>query len=57
MDPFCGGAGHTFELSTDNARHPKYIILTDVKVPNNVIKVSAESISYPFGDLDNDKKD
>lgn len=57
MDPFCGGFGHTFDLSTDNLRHPSYIILTDTKDPTNVIKVWAEIKQYPFGDLDNDKKD
>ena len=57
MDPFCGGFGHTFDLSSDNVRHPSYIILTDVDNPQNVIKVWSESKSFPFGDLDNDSKD
>lgn len=57
MDPFCGGFGHTFKLTTDNVRHPSYIIMTDQNDPTNVIKLWAESKSFPFGDLDNDKKD
>lgn len=57
MDPFCGGYGHTFKLSTDNVRHPSYIIMEDVDDPSNVIKVWAESKGFPFGDLDNDDKD
>lgn len=57
MNPFCGGYGHTFDLTTDNMRHPSYIILTDINDPTNVIKIWAEEKQYPFGDLDNDNKD
>lgn len=52
VDPFCGGWGHTFQISTDNVRHPSYLIFTDVSDPNNVIKMWATSKGYPFGDRD-----
>lgn len=55
MDPFGGGnEGHTFELTTDNVRHPSYIILTDVNDSTNVIKVWPTYKQFPFGDRDKD---
>ena len=56
MDPFCGGFGHTFQLETDNLRKPTYIKMTDVKDPTNWIIVHADVKQFPFGDLDNEKK-
>lgn len=56
MDPFCGGWGHTFQITADNQRHPTYLILTDLKDPTNVIKLWANSKQYPFGDRDKEEK-
>ena len=57
IDPFCGGFGHTFQITTDNVRHPSYLILTDLNDPTNVIKVWAQSKGYPFGDRDKEEKE
>ena len=57
VDPFCGGKGHIFQITTDNVRHPSYLILTDLKDPTNVIKVWAQSKGYPFGDRDKEEKE
>ena len=57
VDPFCGGFGHTFQITTDNVRHPSYLILTDLNDPTNVIKVWAQSKGYPFGDRDKEEKE
>lgn len=57
VDPFCSGFGHTFQITTDNVRHPSYLILTDLKDPTNVIKVWAQSKGYPFGDRDKEEKE
>ncbi|MBS5528751.1 MAG: DUF4302 domain-containing protein [Prevotella sp.] len=51
-----GTRGRTFTLSTDNKRHPSYLILTDKNEPANVIKLWAEEKNYPYGDLDADEK-
>lgn len=58
MDPFGGGGtdGHTFQITTDNVRHPSYLILTDVNDATNVIRLSTNSIAYPFGDRDKEDK-
>lgn len=58
MEPFCGQGAkvRNFTLSTDNKRHPSYLILTDKDEPTNVIKLWAEEKNYPYGDLDADKK-
>lgn len=58
MEPFCGQGSkvRNFILSTDNKRHPSYILLTDKDDPKNVIKLWAEEKNYPYGDLDADKK-
>lgn len=58
MIPFVGtgSTGRTFTLSTDDKRHPSYIILTDKKEPTNIIKLWAEEKNYPYGDLDADEK-
>lgn len=58
MIPFMGVGtrGRTFVLSTDNKRHPSYLILTDKDEPSNVIKLWAEEKNYPYGDLDADEK-
>ena len=56
MDPFYflngRSNGRKFKLTTDNQRHPTYIILTDVNEPTNVIKVWSTTQYYPFGDRD-----
>lgn len=56
--PFMGVAtrGRSFVLSTDNRRHPSYLILADKDEPTNVIKLWAEEKNYPYGDLDADEK-
>lgn len=46
--PFTGGNERTFTISTDNQRDPTYLLLTDQSDPNNVIKLSANVIYYPF---------
>lgn len=51
-----GTRGRNFTLTTDNKRHPSYIILTDKDEPTNVIKLWAEQKNYPYGDLDADEK-
>lgn len=58
MIPFMGTgtSGRKFTLSTDDKRHPSYIILTDQNEPTNVIKLWAEEKNYPYGDLDADEK-
>lgn len=57
MVPFSGqgSRGREFTLTTDNKRHPSYIILTDKNEPTNVIKLWANEVDYPYGDLDADK--
>jgi len=58
MLPFVGQGtrGRSFVMTTDNKRHPTYIILTDKDEPTNVIKLWAEEKNYPYGDLDADEK-
>lgn len=58
MDPFTGQGSkvRNFKLSTDNKRHPSYLILTDKDEPTNVIKLWAEQKNYPYGELDADEK-
>jgi len=51
-----GSKGRSFELTTDNRRHPSYIILKDKDEPSNVIKLWADQKNYPYGDLDADDK-
>lgn len=51
-----GTKGRNFTLTTDNKRHPSYLILTDNDEPANVIKLWAEQKNYPYGDLDADDK-
>lgn len=53
VTPFIGKSKvskKVFTLSTDNARRPSYMILTDVDEPTNVIKLYADQLYYPFGD-------
>ena len=38
----------TFRLSTDNAKTPSYITLTDVNEPTNVITMFTDGFYYPF---------
>lgn len=55
LRPIAGGSGgHTYTLTTDNQRHPGYILLTDKAYPTNVIKLHSTMVLYTFGDLDAD---
>ncbi len=47
LNPFCGAAGRTFTLSTDNVKNPSVIILTDTSLPTNVITLTKRS-SVPY---------
>lgn len=38
--------GHTFKLTTDNQRHPTYIIMTDESEPSNVITLYAQPMYF-----------
>lgn len=46
--PFGYSSSRTFTLTTDNINKPSYIILTDNDTPNNVIKLVAEEVYWPF---------
>ena len=46
--PFGYSSANTFKLTTDNLISPSYIILTDQAHPNNVIKLLAEVVYWPF---------
>ena len=46
--PFGYSSSRTFTLTTDNLNKPSYIILTDNDTPNNVIKLVAEEVYWPF---------
>lgn len=48
LKPFTGGNSLTFTISTDNQRDPSYLMLTDKSNPDNVIKLSSNTIYYPF---------
>lgn len=57
MSVFTNGTkGRTFTLSTDNARHPSYMLLTEDANPENTIKLWYNEVTYVFGDLDADEK-
>ena len=58
--PFVGNttsSTRTFTISSDDERHPTYILLTDKEEPANVIKLWAEQKLYPYGDLDDPDKE
>jgi len=46
IEAFFGSRGRTFKLSTDYARKPTYITLTDVDEPTNIITVWADEYYY-----------
>ncbi|MCM1078440.1 MAG: DUF4302 domain-containing protein [Bacteroidales bacterium] len=58
--PFVGrttSSTRTFVVTSDDERHPTYILLTDKNEPTNVIKLWAEQVLYPYGDLDDPDKE
>lgn len=58
--PFVGertSTTRTFVVTSDDERHPTYILLTDKNEPTNVIKLWANQKLYPYGDLDNPDKE
>lgn len=48
LNVFGYSAARTFTLTTDNIGDPTYIILSEDGNPNNVIKLHASPINYPF---------
>lgn len=57
--PFVGkttSSTRTFVVTSDDERHPTYVLLTDKNEPTNVIKLWADQVLYPYGDLDDPDK-
>ena len=52
IEAFFGTRGRTFKLSTDYARKPTYITLTDIDEPTNVITVWADESYYMDDNMD-----
>lgn len=46
--PFAWTTPRRFKLTTDDLKHPSYIILTDENEPKNVIKVTNRIKAWPF---------
>ena len=46
--PFAWTTARRFKLTTDDLKHPSYIILTDENEPKNVIKVTNRIKAWPF---------
>jgi hypothetical protein len=52
LEPFVGTKGRTFKLSCDYPRKPKYITLTDLNEPTNIITVWADSYYFMDDNMD-----
>ena len=46
--PFGYNKAKTFTITTDNAKMPSYLILSDDSDKNNVIKLSYSVVYFPF---------
>ena len=46
MQPF--GGKRTFTITTDSAKNPSWLLLTDEADPDNTIKLTAQPVYYPF---------